>query len=410
MSYSVSSGEDVRGGIYKPIKQDVTYPQRFLFKNNYMFFCGPGDPEGFLFLGSKGASGARNNGAQQAILDSITANGSNVIYVQAVRSVGDGTADQTPWPDNDPANGLSRPIMQQWHNWFQQCLDRGIIVLFFIWDDHDGNSRVFPGTGSIPIPAGEDQFLQDITNEFKIYSNIIWICGEENEEGFNFLRSEAQADSIRAASDDVLIGCHYHSDVTFPHGSDENIRFYPMQINNPDHFTNITNLYTALIDHWNDAVTDGYPYAVVEIGDPPAPRGTDARKHDWVCFMAGACGVARLEMDPVAHTTELEDCQRLITFCEDSTWYQMAPNDSDIVAGADHLLSGGDDHIAWVETYAASFQIGSMAAGTYTVMWQSCDADVRDTQTGQVLSAGTNTFTKPGGISNECALYLQRTA
>ncbi len=51
------------------------------------FLCGPGDPEGFLYRGTRNPDGTRN-GDQEALIEKVRVNGGNCIYLMAVRTHG----------------------------------------------------------------------------------------------------------------------------------------------------------------------------------------------------------------------------------------------------------------------------------------------------------------------------------
>jgi hypothetical protein len=60
---------------------------------------------------------------------------------------------------------------------------------------------------------------------------------------------------------------------------------------------------------------------------------------------------------------------------------------------------------AWCDSLVANWELNE-GTGTYNVKWYDpVDGDWVD-QGSQAFSAGDNTFTKPGNISAEAALYL----
>lgn len=417
MPYTVSSGEICRGGKFKPVQQDLTYPQRLIYRGDYTFFAGPGDPEGFLFEGSKQVNGTRSDGDQDKILDYMEEFGGNVLYIMTNRSIGDGTSDENCWIDDDFNNPVNPVIMSQWHSWLRRAEQLGIIVMFFFWDDQgSGRDNPYSNGSNAAVPAGELDYFTQIMNEFATYENILWVIGEEVEKEYSNARLSNQGAAIRSISDEVLIGIHQLNGAVFQLPTDTNVKFFAIQLNNRTE----DELYSLMAAIWPDAVANGYCYAMTEIGDPPSPRGAAMRRTAWISLMAGCCGFSSLEMQFNATGRngltdeemgdELVDCQRLVDFTDSTLWQEMGPNDTDIVSNIKHLLSGNDHHIAWFDAYTAAAQIGNMSAGTYTIRWQSCDNDDSDETTGVVLTSGTNSFTKPALISNECALYIERTA
>lgn len=406
VNYSISVDSGVRrvgGGrqIFFPahINQDPTYPQTLAAGSVRKFPAGTGDPEGFLYL---------SDAAQDAILDNIIAQGGDTLYVIAVRDLandkGDGSGNETPWPSNNPANGLDSTKMARWRVLFERCRDNGITVFFFYWDDHDATSgQVFPGGDT--SPSGEQTFLTALTEEFADLTNLIIMVGEEATEGFSVARVSDQAAVIRAANANALIGAHQNDGNTYLWPSNANLKIFGVQLND---YTD-DDLYDELAAIWSSAVSNGYCYAFIEDGHT-GPTGAAARRRGWIAFMAGACAYTIYQLDPSTATTELQDCKRLKTFVESTTWYTMAPNNNLIVAGAKYLrANAGQDYLAWQPSYSAAFQISGMTAGAYTAHWQACDADQSATVSNITVTSGTNSFSKPGAItSNEVAVWLER--
>lgn len=63
------------------------------------FAIGPGDPEGFLYLGERRSDGTRDGKRQTEIIARMKARGGNGLYFQLVRSYGgDGEAGHNPGP------------------------------------------------------------------------------------------------------------------------------------------------------------------------------------------------------------------------------------------------------------------------------------------------------------------------
>jgi len=101
----------------------------------HFFMCGPGDPEEFLYRGSRNADGTRD-GDQMALINKLKGTGANSIYMQAVRSHGgDGPDDHNPFIDNDPSRGVDMDILDQWETWFTEMDNSGIVIYFFFYDD-----------------------------------------------------------------------------------------------------------------------------------------------------------------------------------------------------------------------------------------------------------------------------------
>ena len=80
-----------RAGVLGPHPQS---PTALICDDRPRFFCGPGDPEDFLYRGALLPDGTRD-GDQDAIIRKLLENGGNTLYIQAVRSHGgDGAPSQ----------------------------------------------------------------------------------------------------------------------------------------------------------------------------------------------------------------------------------------------------------------------------------------------------------------------------
>ena len=76
---------------------DPLYPAWFAHESEGPFYlCGPGDPEDFLYRGTRNANGTRT-GDQATLIGKLAGSGANSIYMQMVRSHGgDGETTRTP--------------------------------------------------------------------------------------------------------------------------------------------------------------------------------------------------------------------------------------------------------------------------------------------------------------------------
>src|SRR5262245_49975079 len=102
----------------------------------HVFICGPGDPEDFLYRGTRNADGTRD-GDQAALIRKLIDHGGNCLYVQVVRTHGgDAKDDRThnPFIDSDPAKGLDEDILNQWTEWFALADRHDILIYLFFYD------------------------------------------------------------------------------------------------------------------------------------------------------------------------------------------------------------------------------------------------------------------------------------
>jgi hypothetical protein len=157
-----------------------------------LFLCGPGDPESFLYLGTRQADGTRTGGGQDAMIQRLIDQGGNVIYMQMVRSHGgDGAADHNPFVNSDPTKGLDADILNQWETWFTAMDDARVVIYLFFYDD----SACIWGCSSsdATVSSAERGFIDGIVARFKHHRNLIWVHAEEYQERFSAARASAFA-------------------------------------------------------------------------------------------------------------------------------------------------------------------------------------------------------------------------
>lgn len=141
-----------------------------------VFICGPGDPERFLYLGTRNADGTRSGGNQSDIINQMKGTGANCLYLMAIRSHGgDGDDTENPFVDFDAAKPLDQDILDQWEGWFTEMDDNGIIIYFFFYDDaiDVGSNLSWPLDGDGNLHPTEKSFVQGIVNEFEHHRNLV---------------------------------------------------------------------------------------------------------------------------------------------------------------------------------------------------------------------------------------------
>eukprot|EP00049_Salpingoeca_infusionum_P014798 m.281315 g.281315 ORF g.281315 m.281315 type:complete len:273 (+) comp15751_c6_seq14:180-998(+) len=148
----------------------------------------PGDPEGFLYLGTKQGDGTRAGGQQQEIIDRMIAQGGNALYCIAVRSYykkskdADGDATQNPFINDDPYQGVNHAILDQWDAWLTQLDNANIATFLFLYDD---GSRPFGLNGfDDSLPSEEIAFVQAVVQKFAHLKNLVWVIAEEYEDAY----------------------------------------------------------------------------------------------------------------------------------------------------------------------------------------------------------------------------------
>ena len=149
---------------------------------DHFFICGPGDPEGFLYLGERQPDGTRK-GPQDSMIRKMVRFGGNCIYMQVVRTHGgdaikdDDKYTQNPFVDSDPSKGIDEDILNQWEEWFTHMDRNGMVIYLFLYDD---GAKIWD-TGDEVGPE-EKAFVTQLVKRFRHHKNLIWNIGEESEE------------------------------------------------------------------------------------------------------------------------------------------------------------------------------------------------------------------------------------
>ncbi|MCG8687723.1 MAG: carbon-nitrogen hydrolase family protein, partial [Desulfobacterales bacterium] len=231
------------------------------------FLCGPGDPEAFLYRGSRNKDGTRN-GDQLELIEKLKVNGGNSIYLMAVRTNGgDAWKDardypeiypdekHNPWIGQNPLYGLNPDILDQWEVWFSEMDKSGITIYFFIYDDAIDVAKQFGWSldDSGNLHPGEKQFIEGIVNKFEHHKNLIWCIMEEGQEmGEDWkLHVSKLAEFIRETDDyDHVIASHQLPGSVFYHPDDPNIDQFAIQSNGPEIGTTPDSAYAWVSKIW----------------------------------------------------------------------------------------------------------------------------------------------------------------
>ncbi len=326
-----SSGSGGSGGSSQSgqIVVDPNSPAWFVYDGGGPFFlCGPGDPEDFLYRGTRNVDGTRD-GDQMQLISKLAPTGANGIYLQAVRSHGgDGDADHNPFVDSGPSQGLSNAILEQWETWFTAMDDAGIVIYFFFYDD---SARIWD-TGD-QVGFEERAFLEGIVNRFEHHRHLMWVVGEEYSERYSRTRVSNIAAAIRGADDnDHVIGVHQLTGVSFDFPDDPNIDQFSIQYN----VGTADALHAGMLMAWNQAA-GRYNLNMSESADHGT--GATGRHKNWAAALGGAY-VMPIGWDigstPVS---DLEQCGSLVRFMESTTFQQMAPHDELATGGTLYELA-----------------------------------------------------------------------
>ncbi|MCI0437812.1 MAG: hypothetical protein L0177_01620, partial [Chloroflexi bacterium] len=131
------------------------------------FMAGPGDPEGFLYRGTRNANGTRS-GDQLELINKLKGTGANSIYMQGIRSHGgDGGSNENPFNNpSDPNSGINTAILDQWETWFTEMDNNGIVIYFFFYDDaiNVSSNLGWPLDGSGNLHPSEKNYVETVVN------------------------------------------------------------------------------------------------------------------------------------------------------------------------------------------------------------------------------------------------------
>jgi hypothetical protein len=219
---------------------DSGHPQWLRINGGGLYFmCGPGDPEDFLYRGTRNTDGTRS-GDQMTIINKLKGTGANCLYVQAIRSHGgDGNSTQNPFIDSNPANGLDLDILNQWETWFTEMDNNGITIFFIFYDD---GAKIWD-TGDT-MGSAEKTFFDAIVDKFEQHKNLIWCVAEESGEVYSNKRISNLAAEIRAADDyDHVIANHQNHGLVCYHPDDPNLEQFAIQYN----ATSVDELHSGMV-------------------------------------------------------------------------------------------------------------------------------------------------------------------
>jgi hypothetical protein len=363
-----------------------------------VFVCGPGDPEDFLYRGTRNGDGTRS-GDQQSIISNMSMHGVNSIYLQAIRSHGgDGDSTHNPFISSNPANFLDEDILQQWDGWFNAMDNAGIIIYFFFYDD---SAQIWSGD---TVGTQEQYFITTLVNRYEHLKHLVWVVGEEYSERYSTARVSNIAALIKSTDDNKHpIANHQLTGITFDHANDPNIDQFAIQYND----TTVNGLHSGMINAWNHAAGK-YSINMSESRDHGYGTRAAVRQKNWACAMGGAY-VMVIRMDGTsAYNDKMTDCATLAAFFESTDFNTMSPHDELGNTGTWVMANPGKSYMAYRMT-GGDFSISGMAAGSYFFRWLDTVSGATVEKRNNVAS-GTNTFSRPAGISTESAVWITNEA
>ena len=379
---------------------DPDYPQSLKrHGGGHVFICGPGDPEDFLYRGTRNADGTRQ-GDQIALIEKLARHGGNSIYLEAVRTHGgDAKADKTqnPFVDSDPAKGVDTRILDQWEQWFT-LMDRHDILIYFLF--YDDSARIW-NTGDT-VGAEERQFFETLVRRFRHHRNLIWIIGEESDERYSPPRVRALAELVRANDDHGhIIGNHHLGGTTFRAWEPGTaLTHFSMQLNVP-----LEGVHDGAVEARTKAANR---YQVFYAENTATPKDDDnMRRQAWAVAMAGLTPMI-LQMD-IAGTSPraLEQCRVLQRFFEASDYHRLSPTDELRRGAARYVLAEPWRSYLVYADQPGELGVGSLPAGRCAITWVDCVTGRTATVEENFAAPAERRFNRPAGIGAECAAWIR---
>ncbi len=389
------------------VQIDPAYPQWLQFEGGgHPFYCGTGDPEDFFYRGTRQADGTRV-GDQDALLDKLETHGGTTLYLEVVRSHGgDGSSDHNPFINSDPAQGLDQDILDQWEGWLQRCEDLDILIYLFIYDD---SARIW-STGNL-VGTEEDAFLRAIVDEFEHHPNLIWLVSEESEEAMSHLKANAIASILLDADDHKhIVGNHHHSGTTFKSwSSPTDLTHYSMHYDTPAANVHAGALQARSLGEAAGPNGNGYFTMYTEANFTKTASDDDIRLFLWDTSMAGVMPMVYGEDIANTSTTLLNQCRIVQSFFESTDFYRMLNRDDLTHAGTQWVLADEpSSYIAYAGADNGDLGLDAMLGGFYDLHWVDAVSGATVDQPGVLLGNGAQAFARPGGIGEECAVWLKR--
>ncbi|MBR9700980.1 hypothetical protein GOV11_03895, partial [Candidatus Woesearchaeota archaeon] len=383
----VSSVSAATSSVHGNIVVDPSNPEFLEYADGTPYWlCAPGEPEGFLFQGTKQADGTRLGGGQSDDIARLARTGANGVYIQLVRSHGgDGDVTQNPWIGEQPSGGLDQDILDQWEGWFDQMDAAGITMYLFFYDD---GADPF---NTADMEASERDFVRDIVNEFKHHKNLVWVIAEEYSEDLSVARVSQIAAEIKTNDPVHPAGNHQLKGLLFDHPDDSNLDQFLIQSNG----VGADDFHNKMLTAWNNAA-GRYNLNFAEPTRGAIGTGIAARQIVWAIMMGGAY-VMPIDWD-LANTPieRLEECGYAVEFFESVDVQTMGPHDELASGSTNYVFANpGTSYILYGRSGGSPGVLG-LTSGIYSLKWLDT---IDGSAAYQNLSlSGTTTLLRPSEI------------
>ena len=406
---------------------DPSNPTRLkYFNGGPAFIASVGEPEDFLYRGTKNANGTRS-GDQATIIDELKARGLNCLYVIGFsdsRYGGDGPADGNPFVNANINGEIDADILNQWYSWFQTLDAAGIVVFFNIYDDLidvlSGKRMNWNLSGGNLHPQ-EKKYVDAVVNKFKPLKNLIWSVNESANKTYpssyvnRWKKIAARIRSLDTFLHPISIGIVVETDpnVTPNTGmslylDDPNFDQILVQHVQP---TSVDDMYNKMLAQWDAAAGK----INIMLGQAwPVYNGADGRKKNWATAMAGAYVIQAREVAGQRWdllTTPDADLNAL-GFIDN--FFRAIPSLNSMVPHNDLkygntkfvLAVPGQSYVAYSDNAPSNLGVTGLTSGTYNLKWLDTVDGSTVVQNGVSVTTAAKLFPRPSSIQPEAALYI----
>ncbi len=415
----------VNGGLIA----DPANPSRLkYFNGGPAFIASVGEPEGFLYRGTKNANGTRS-GDQAAIIDELQARGLNSLFVIGFndsRYGGDGPADGNPFVNANTNGQIDVDILNQWYSWFQTLDAAGIVVIFSLYDDLidvlAGKRMNWDLSGGNLHPQ-EQKYVDAVVNKFKTLKNLIWVINESANKTYpsNYVerwkKIAARIRSLDTFLHPIAIGIVVETDpnVTPNTGmplylDDPNFDQILVQHVQP---TSVVDMYNKMLAQWNAAAGK---INLLLAQAWPVNNGADGRKKNWATAMAGsyvnqAYGQPGKVWDILASPDADLNALGLIDnfFRAIPSLNTMVPRNDLKYGNTKFVLAvPGQSYVAYSDQASGNLGVRGLTSGTYNLKWLDTVDGSTVVQNGVAVTTSSRAFLRPSSVQLEAALYIAK--
>lgn len=408
---------------------DPQHPARLLHYNvGPAFLASVGEPEDFLYRGSKNANGTRS-GDQVAIINEMKGRGINAIFVIAFTDAnygGDGPAGANPFVNGNVAGEIDADILNQWLGWFQTLDAAGITVFFNLYDDL---TDVLPGKrmgwdlASGSLHPQELKLVTAVVNKFKPLKNLIWSINESANKTYpasyvaRWKKIAATIRSLDGFRHPISIGIVAETDPNVTPGAgmtryadDPNFDQQLAQHLRP---TSVEDMYNRVLAQ----VTAASGRYNVMLGQAwPVSNGADGRKKNWATAMAGAYIFQAYEQAGkvwdilLSPNADLNSLGYIDNFFKAIPALNVLRPRNDLKFGNTRwvLADPGRTYVIYSDNASANLGVRGLSSGTYRLKWLDTVDGSTVVQDNVPVATANKTFARPATIQPEAALYITK--